>query len=57
MALNLGPDTTRIVGYEDYKEDIEFDGSFIYIPDNKIGKRVKIKIDTVFFAILKNVCF
>ena len=46
MALNLGPDTTRIVGYEEYKEEIDFDGSFIYIPDNKIGKRVKIEIDT-----------
>jgi DNA polymerase elongation subunit (family B) len=46
MALNLGPDTTRIVGYEDYIDEIKFDGSFIYIPDNKIGKRVKIQIDT-----------
>ena len=46
MALNLGPDTTRIVGYEPYKESIDCDGSFIYIPDNKIGKRVKIQIDT-----------
>ena len=46
MALNLGPDTTRIVGYEDYIDEVAFDGSFIYIPDNKIGKRVKIQIDT-----------
>ena len=46
MALNLGPDTTRIVGYEDYIDEIKFDGSFIYIPDNKINKRVKIQIDT-----------
>jgi DNA polymerase I len=45
MALNLGPDTTQIVGYEDYQEKIEFKDGILYIPDNKVGKRLLIKID------------
>ena len=46
MALNLGADTTRIVGYEDYTPELEYNGGFIYVPDNKIGKRLKIQVDT-----------
>ena len=38
MALNLGPDTTQIVGYEDYTEDLEFKDNILYIPDNRVGK-------------------
>ena len=34
MALNLGPDTTRIVGYEAYKPELEFRDNLIYVPDN-----------------------
>ena len=46
MALNLGPDTTRIVGYEVYKPEIEFKDNLIYIPDNKVDKRLIIEVDT-----------
>ena len=46
MALNLGPDTTRIVGYEEYKPYIECGDNFIYVPDNKVDKRLKIEVDT-----------
>ena len=45
MALNLGPDTTRIVGYEDYFDEIEYKKGKLYIPDNQINKRVIIEID------------
>ena len=45
MALNLGPDTTRIVGYEEYKPYIECKDNFIYVPDNKVNKRLKIEVD------------
>ena len=46
MALNLGPDTTRIVGYEAYKPELEFKDNLIYIPDNKVDKRLIIEVDT-----------
>ena len=45
MALNLGPDTTQIVGYEDYEDTIEEKNGILYIPDNKVGKRILLKID------------
>ena len=45
MALNLGPDTTRIVGYDDYIDEIEYKKGKLYIPDNQINKRVIIEID------------
>ena len=45
MALNLGPDTTRIVGYDDYVDKTEEKDGILYIPDNKVGKRVMVKID------------
>jgi len=45
MALNLGPDTTRIVGYEEYSEKLEEKDGVLYVPDNKVGKRVMVKID------------
>jgi len=56
MALNLGPDTTQIVGYEDYTEDLEFKDNILYIPDNRVGKRLKIKIDTSRKSCLYNMC-
>jgi len=46
MALNLGPDTTTIVGYEEYKDELEYKKGKLYIPDDKINKRVIINIDT-----------
>ena len=46
MALNLGPDTTRIVGYEAYKPELEFRDNLIYVPDNKVDKRLIIEVDT-----------
>jgi DNA polymerase elongation subunit (family B) len=45
MALNLGPDTTKIIGYEEYSEKLEEKDGILYIPDNKVGKRVMVKID------------
>ena len=56
MALNLGPDTTRIVGYEDYSEELEFKNDILYIPDNKVGKRIKVKIDHSQKSCLYNMC-
>ena len=45
MALNLGPDTTQIVGYDEYSDEVEFKNDILYVPDNKVGKRLMIKID------------
>ena len=45
MALNLGPDRTTIIGYEDYSEDIDYKDGVVYVPDSKIGKRVLVKLD------------
>jgi len=45
MALNLGPDTTKIIGYEDYEDKIEFKDGILHIPDNKVDKRLLIEID------------
>jgi len=45
MALNLGPDTTRIVGYEEYNEKLDYKEGKLYIPDSQINKRVIIEID------------
>ena len=45
MALNLGPDTTQIVGYDDYQDKIEFKDGILYVPDNKVDKRLMLKID------------
>tara|TARA_R110000765_G_scaffold167347_1_gene272256 strand:+ start:46 stop:2265 length:2220 start_codon:yes stop_codon:yes gene_type:complete len=56
MALNLGPDTTQIVGYEDYNETLEYKDDILYIPDNRVGKRLKIKIDTSRKSCLYNMC-
>jgi len=56
MALNLGPDTTEIVGYDDYSEELEEKNGILYIPDNKVGKRVMIKIDTSRKSCLYNMC-
>jgi len=56
MALNLGPDTTEIIGYDDYSEEVEEKDGILYIPDNKVGKRVMIKIDTSRKSCLYNMC-
>tara|TARA_R110000824_G_scaffold9077_1_gene40975 strand:- start:737 stop:2956 length:2220 start_codon:yes stop_codon:yes gene_type:complete len=56
MALNLGPDTTQIVGYEDYNETLEYKDGILYIPDNRVGKRLKIKIDASRKSCLYNMC-
>ena len=56
MALNLGPDTTQIVGYDDYSEEVEEKDGILYIPDNKVGKRVMIKIDHSKKSCLYNMC-
>ena len=56
MALNLGPDTTEIVGYDDYSEEVEEKDGILYIPDNKVGKRVMIKIDASRKSCLYNMC-
>ena len=56
MALNLGPDTTRIVGYEDYTPDIEFKDGILYVPDNKVQKRLMIKIDNTNKSCLYEMC-
>ena len=56
MALNLGPDTTRIVGYEEYIDKIEYDDGKLYIPDDKIGKRVVIQIDNDRQSCLYSMC-
>ena len=45
MALNLGPDTTKIIVYEDYEDKIEFKDGILHIPDNKVDKRLLIEID------------
>ena len=45
MACNIGPDTTRIIGYDDYIDKIEVKEGKLYIPDSKINKRVIIEID------------
>jgi len=45
MALNLGPDTTRIIGYDEYSENIEFKDNILYVPDNKVGKRLMLSIE------------
>ena len=46
MALNLGPDTTRIIGYEEYKPELEFRDNLIYVPDDKVNKRLIVQVDT-----------
>ena len=56
MALNLGPDTTQIVGYDDYSEVVEEKDGILYIPDNKVGKRVMLKIDQSRKSCLYNMC-
>ena len=56
MALNLGPDTTRIVGYEEYSNDLEYKDGILYVPDNKVGKRVMVKIDQSKKSCLYKMC-
>ena len=56
MALNLGPDTTQIVGYDEYSEKLEEKDGILYIPDNMVGKRVMIKIDPSSKSCLYKMC-
>ena len=56
MALNLGPDTTRIVGYDDYQDKLEYIEGKLYIPDSKINKRVIIEIDNDRKSCLYDMC-
>ena len=56
MALNLGPDTTKIVGYDEYSEKLEYKNGNLYIPDNRIGKRVKVSIDNNKRSCLYDMC-
>jgi len=56
MALNLGPDTTRIVGYEEYNEKLEHIDGKLYIPDSQINKRVIVEIDSDRKSCLYEMC-
>jgi len=56
MALNLGPDTTRIVGYADYEDKLEHIDGKLYIPDSQINKRVIIEIDNDRKSCLYTMC-
>ena len=56
MALNLGPDTTRITGYEEYNDKLEYKEGKLYIPDDKIGKRVIVEIDQDRRSCLYSMC-
>ena len=56
MALNLGPDTTRIVGYDEYQDKLECVEGKLYIPDSKIGKRVIVEIDNDRKSCLYDMC-
>ena len=56
MMLNLGPDTTQIIGYEEYSDVLEEKDGILYVPDNKVGKRVMIKIDPSRKSCLYNMC-
>ena len=56
MALNLGPDTTRIVGYDEYQDKLECIEGKLYIPDSKINKRVIIEIDNDRKSCLYDMC-
>jgi DNA polymerase elongation subunit (family B) len=56
MALNLGPDTTRIVGYDDYIDKLEHIDGKLYIPDTQINKRVIVEIDNDRKSCLYNMC-
>ena len=56
MALNLGPDTTQIVGYDEYSDEVEFKNDILYVPDNKVGKRLMIKIDQSRKSCLYKMC-
>ena len=56
MACNLGPDTTRIIGYDEYIDKIEAKEGKLYIPDSKINKRVIIEIDNDRKSCLYDMC-
>ena len=56
MALNLGPDTTEVVGYDEYINEVDFKDDILYVPDNKVGKRLMVKIDQSRKSCLYNMC-
>ena len=56
MMLNLGPDTTQIVGYDEYSETIEEKDGILYIPDNNVGKRIMVRIDNSKKSCLYDMC-
>ena len=56
MMLNLGPDTTHIVGYDDYDENIEEKDGILYIPDKNVGKRIMVKVNNSRKSCLYNMC-
>jgi DNA polymerase elongation subunit (family B) len=56
MALNLGPDTCRVVGYEDYHNKVDSRGSIALIPDSKVGARLLLDIDNSHKSCLYNMC-
>ena len=56
MALNLGPDTTQIVGYAEYSPDLEYKDGILYVPDNKVDKRLMLKIDNSKKSCLYEMC-
>lgn len=61
MTLNLGPDTTKIIEYQDYdisKFSCKFKNNCMYltIPDNVINKNVIIEVDQSFKSGLYTMC-
>ena len=56
MMLNLGPDTTQIVGYDEYSENIEEKDGILYVPDNNVGKRIMVRIDNSKKSCLYDMC-
>ena len=61
LALNLGPDTTRILRYEDYDItkfgcDSETNYMILTIPDNVLNKNVIIRVDLLKKSCLYQMC-
>ena len=56
MMLNLGPDTTQIIGYDDYDEKLEEKDGILYIPDKNVGKRIMVRVDNSKKSCLYNMC-
>ena len=57
MALNLGPDTTSIVGYEEYDTtQFGWRDDCLVIPDNVIDKNILIKVENNRKSCLYTMC-